>query len=132
MGAAASPVAAGRRRYILVLLDAGLCAGASSIGKGAVDPGRADQGKDLHLKDADIGILTGQPIFVIFYTFLGVPIAWAADRTSRPAIIAGSLALWERVWTRRWSGFAGGFVTLGLARLEWGSAKRAAIPRRTR
>ena len=123
VGAAASPVAAGRRRYILVLLM--LAYVLSFLDRQVlsilVEPIKAD----LHLKDADIGILTG-PIFVIFYTFLGVPIAWAADRTSRPAIIAGSLALWSGFTAL--SGFAGGFVTLGLARLGVGFGEAGCNP----
>jgi predicted MFS family arabinose efflux permease len=122
-GAAASPVAEGRRRYILILLM--LAYVLSFLDRQVlsilVEPIKAD----LHLKDADIGILTG-PIFVIFYTFLGVPIAWAADRTSRPAIIAGSLALWSGFTAL--SGFATGFVTLGLARLGVGFGEAGCNP----
>ena len=49
---------------------------------------------ELHVCDAPIGLLTG-PVFVIFYTFLGIPIAWLADRRSRPVIITVCLTLWS-------------------------------------
>ncbi|HUO12311.1 MAG TPA: MFS transporter, partial [Caulobacteraceae bacterium] len=121
--AASPPVDSGRRRYILILLM--LAYVLSFLDRQVlsilVEPIKAD----LHLKDADIGILTG-PVFVIFYTFLGVPIAWAADRASRPAIIAVSLALWSGFTAL--SGFATGFVTLGLARLGVGFGEAGCNP----
>ena len=50
--------------------------------------------RDLHLTDAQIGAMSGLA-FALFYTFLGIAIARAAERHSRPWIIAGSMALWS-------------------------------------
>lgn len=50
--------------------------------------------KDLHLSDAQMGILGGMA-FAIFYAGLGIPVAWLADRSNRVRIIAGALAIWS-------------------------------------
>jgi MFS family permease len=112
-----------RRRYVLTLLMIAyvlsfLDRQVLSI---LVEPIKAE----LHLKDADIGLLTG-PVFVIFYTFLGVPIAWLADRRSRPMIIAVSLTLWSGFTAL--SGMATGFATLALARLGVGFGEAGCNP----
>ena len=49
---------------------------------------------DLHLSDAQFGALGGTA-FALLYAFLGIPLALLADRTSRRAVIAGSLAAWS-------------------------------------
>ncbi|MEJ0066621.1 MAG: MFS transporter [Caulobacteraceae bacterium] len=72
-----------------------------------------------------MGLLTG-PVFVIFYCFLGIPIAWLADRASRPVIITASLALWS-VFTAL-SGLAASFVPLALARLGVGFGEAGCNP----
>jgi len=48
---------------------------------------------DLHLSDAELGVLTGIA-FALFYSVLGVPIARWADRGNRVLIIAVTTALW--------------------------------------
>ncbi|HEX3915953.1 MAG TPA: MFS transporter [Caulobacteraceae bacterium] len=81
--------------------------------------------KDLHIKDTQMGILTG-PVFVIFYTFLGVPIARIADRRSRPLIIALSLTIWSAFTAL--SGRVGSFLPLALARLGVGFGEAGCNP----
>lgn len=49
---------------------------------------------DLGLSDTQLGALGGLA-FALFYTSLGIPIAWLADRVSRTWIITGALALWS-------------------------------------
>src|SRR3954447_19847755 len=49
---------------------------------------------DLHLSDTQFGAVGGLA-FALLYSMLGVPLAYLADRTSRSAIIAGSLAVWS-------------------------------------
>jgi MFS family permease len=49
---------------------------------------------DLGLTDTQLGWMGG-PAFAVFYTFLGIPIARLADRTSRTWIMTGALALWS-------------------------------------
>lgn len=50
--------------------------------------------KDLHLNDAQMGMLGGLA-FAIFYAGLGIPVAWLADRSNRVRIIAIALAVWS-------------------------------------
>jgi MFS family permease len=121
--AAASPVSLGRRRYILGLLM--IAYTLSFLDRQVlsilIEPIKAD----LHVGDALMGFLTG-PIFVIFYTFLGIPIAWLADRWSRPAIIAISLTLWSGFTA--FSGMAASFVPLAFARLGVGFGEAGCNP----
>jgi MFS family permease len=49
---------------------------------------------EMHVSDTMLGFVTGFA-FVLFYSLLGVPIAWAADRYSRRNIIAVGFALWS-------------------------------------
>src|SRR5687768_5458933 len=49
---------------------------------------------DLGLTDTQLGLMIGLA-FALFYTGLGIPIAWLADRRSRVKIIAVSLGLWS-------------------------------------
>jgi MFS family permease len=48
----------------------------------------------LHLSDAQFGALGGTA-FALLYSVLGIPLALLADRTSRSAVVAGSLAVWS-------------------------------------
>lgn len=50
--------------------------------------------RDLHLSDAQMGMLGGLA-FAIFYAGLGLPVAWLADRSNRVRIIAIALAVWS-------------------------------------
>jgi len=50
--------------------------------------------RDLHLSDAQMGMLGGLA-FAIFYAGLGIPVAWLADRSNRVRIIAIALAIWS-------------------------------------
>ncbi|HVY84338.1 MAG TPA: MFS transporter [Caulobacterales bacterium] len=49
---------------------------------------------ELHASDTLMGLLGG-PAFALFYTLLGVPIAWLADRTSRTWIMTLALVVWS-------------------------------------
>jgi MFS family permease len=49
---------------------------------------------ELHLTDREFGLLSGPP-FAIFYSLLGIPFAFLADRTSRSRVIAAAVALWS-------------------------------------
>ena len=52
--------------------------------------------RDLHLSDAQIGLMTGLA-FALFYTVLGIPIARYVDRptTNRAHVISISLGVWS-------------------------------------
>ena len=49
---------------------------------------------DMQLTDTQLGLLGGVA-FVLFYSFMGIPIAWLADRFNRRNIIAVGLAFWS-------------------------------------
>lgn len=50
--------------------------------------------RDLHLSDAEIGILAG-PAIGFFYAVLGIPMAYVADRVNRVRFIAICLTIWS-------------------------------------
>ena len=80
---------------------------------------------DLHLADWQIGLLSGFA-FGIVYTFLGFPLARAADRHNRSVIIASCLAGWS-LFTGL-SGFAQNFVQLISARAGVGIGEAGCTP----
>jgi MFS family permease len=49
---------------------------------------------DLHLTDTSIGLLMGAS-FGLFYTIVGLPIAWFLDRYSRKWILAVAISVWS-------------------------------------
>lgn len=79
---------------------------------------------DLALTDAELGMLGGLA-FALFYTFLGIPIARLADRTSRVAIISAAVALWSLATAA--CGAAHGFGQLFLARLSVGVGEAGGV-----
>src|SRR5689334_8668825 len=50
--------------------------------------------RDLQISDTQMSYLIGLS-FSVFYTVLGLPIAWWADRASRRNIMAGGVTLWS-------------------------------------
>jgi MFS family permease len=86
-----------------------------------VDPIRAD----LHVSDTQVSLLQGFA-FAVFYTFMGLPIAWAADNYRRPAIIGAGLFLWS-VMTAA-CGLARSFPALFLARIGVGVGEATLSP----
>jgi MFS family permease len=54
--------------------------------------------EDLGLNDTQIGLLQGLA-FALFYTVLGLPAGWLADRYSRRSIIAVGVLLWSFMTT---------------------------------
>lgn len=49
--------------------------------------------RDLHITDTQVSLLIGLA-FAIFYTLLGIPIGWIADRRSRRGTIAAGISIW--------------------------------------
>lgn len=72
---------------------------------------------ELHLNDAQFGAIGGLA-FATLYSVLGVPLAIAADRTSRSGVIAAALAVWSAFTAL--CGVATGFWQLFLFRLGVG------------
>jgi MFS family permease len=68
----------------------------------------------FNLSDSEYGFLNGPP-FAIFYALMGIPIAMAADRYNRVAIIALCIAIWSIMAAL--CGFATSFAFLLVARV---------------
>ena len=69
---------------------------------------------ELRLSDSQFGLLTGLA-FAFFYAVLGVPIAWLADRSDRPRLIAICLGIWTVATAL--SGLATNFLQMMVARI---------------
>jgi MFS family permease len=81
--------------------------------------------RDLHITDFQFSLLTGAA-FGIFYTLMGLPIAWLADRSNRKNLIAAGIAAWS-VMTAL-CGFAQSYGLLFLARIGVGVGEATLSP----
>jgi MFS family permease len=79
---------------------------------------------DLAMTDTQLGLLGGFA-FVLFYTVMGVPIGWLADRKSRVGIVAVSVAIWS-LFTAT-CGATQSFVQLLLARVGVGVGEAGGV-----
>jgi MFS family permease len=79
---------------------------------------------ELHFTDTELGWLGG-PAFAIFYTALGVPIAWLADRSSRTWIMTIALVVWSGFTAA--CGYVTNFTQLFLARLGVGVGEAGGV-----
>ncbi len=79
---------------------------------------------DLSLSDTQLSLMGGLA-FALFYTFLGIPIAWLADRKSRTWIMTAALAIWSAMTAA--CGFAQNFLQLFLARLGVGVGEAGGV-----
>ncbi len=77
------------------------------------------------LSDTQIGLITGFA-FTLLYVVCGLPLAWLADRMSRPLIIAVSIASWSLMTA--FCGLATGFWTFFLARMGVGIGESGSGP----
>ncbi len=80
---------------------------------------------DLGLTNSQLGLLKGF-LFALFYTVIGLPIAWLADRYSRVNIVGISLAVWSGFTAL--TGMANSFLTIGLARMGVGVGEAGGSP----
>ena len=80
---------------------------------------------DFNLTDTGVSLLVGFA-FVIFYTFLGIPIGRLADRVNRRNLIAAGITLWSCMTAL--CGMARGFGTLFAARVGVGVGEAALSP----
>lgn len=83
--------------------------------------------RDLKLSDTQIGLMTGIA-FAAFYTFLGLPIARYADRssTNRVGLISLALLVWSGMTAL--CGMAQNFIQLLLARIGVGVGEAGCTP----
>lgn len=79
---------------------------------------------ELGLSDTELGLMGGLA-FALFYTGLGIPIAWLADRKSRVNIIAISVAVWSAFTAI--CGLAQNFWHLFLARMGVGVGEAGGV-----
>ena len=79
---------------------------------------------ELHLTDTELGLLGGTA-FALFYTGLGVPMGWLADRVNRKWIIAISLSLWSAFSAA--TGLSHNFIQLFIARLGVGIGEAGGV-----
>ncbi len=80
---------------------------------------------DLGLTNSQLGLLKGF-LFALFYTVIGIPIAWLADRYNRVNIVSASLAVWSGFTAL--TGMASSFLTIGLARMGVGIGEAGGSP----
>lgn len=85
--------AAGMRRWFTIVILT-VCYLLSVVDRQVImlliDPIRAS----LSLNDVEIALVTGFS-FSLFYTIMGIPMGWLADRTNRRTLIAVGLLLWS-------------------------------------
>jgi predicted MFS family arabinose efflux permease len=79
---------------------------------------------ELHLSDQQFGAIGGTA-FALLYAGLGIPLAYLADRTSRSAVVAGSLAVWSAFTAL--CGAAVGYWSLFLYRLGVGVGEAGGV-----
>src|SRR4051812_38184320 len=80
---------------------------------------------DLGLSDSQAGLLQGLA-FALFYTVLGVPLGWLADRWNRSRLLAIGVGIWSLATA--FCGVAKGFGFLFLARLGVGMGEGTVHP----
>lgn len=80
---------------------------------------------DLQLTNTQLGLLIGLA-FAAFYTVMGIPIAFLADRVNRKGLLAVALATWSGFTAL--TGFAQNFLHIGLARIGVGVGEAGGSP----
>ena len=113
----------GARRKMLVLL--GLVSMFNYIDRTVLSVLQEPIKRELHLSDAQLGLLTGLA-FALFYATLSLPIARLADRLNRRNIVAASLATWSGMTAL--SGLATGFASLVAFRIGVALGEAGSVP----
>jgi MFS family permease len=80
--------------------------------------------KEMQVSDTMLGLVSGLA-FVIFYSLLGVPIGWLADRFSRRNIIAAGFAFWSLMTIM--TGFVANVWQLAVARFLMGAGEACGV-----
>jgi MFS family permease len=81
--------------------------------------------RDLKITDTQFSLLAGLA-FTLFYTIMGIPLAWLADRSSRRKLIIASIGFWSLMTAA--CGMASSFLTLFLARVGVGVGEAGLSP----
>jgi len=80
---------------------------------------------DLNLSDTQFSLLHGLA-FSLFYAFMGLPLAYIADRFSRPKLIAIGIVFWSIATA--FCGLSKNFIQLFLSRMGVGIGEAALSP----
>lgn len=80
---------------------------------------------DLDLTNTQLGLLIGLA-FAAFYTILGIPLAFLADRMNRVTLLSLALAVWSGFTAM--TGFAQNFMHIALARVGVGIGEAGGSP----
>ena len=80
---------------------------------------------DLGLTNTQLGLLIGLA-FAAFYTIMGIPLAYLADRMNRVNLLAIALLVWSGFTAL--TGFAQNFLHIGLARIGVGVGEAGGSP----
>lgn len=80
---------------------------------------------DLNLTNTQLGLLVGLA-FAAFYTIMGIPLAFLADRMNRVTLLSMALAIWSGFTAL--TGFAQNFVHIALARVGVGIGEAGGSP----
>ena len=80
--------------------------------------------RELGASDSVLGLVSGLG-FILFYSALGIPIAWLADRSNRRNIIAVGLAFWSVMTVA--TGWVANLWQLALARMLMGAGEACAM-----
>jgi len=80
---------------------------------------------DLQLTNTQLGLLIGLA-FAAFYTILGIPLAFLADRMNRVTLLSLALATWSGFTAL--TGFAQNFMHIALARVGVGIGEAGGSP----
>lgn len=81
--------------------------------------------EEFGFSDTQLGMISGLS-FSLFYSILGIPIAYLLDRKNRVAILSGCLGLWSAMTAA--CGLVSGFFTFALARVGVGIGEAGAYP----
>ncbi|HVW69331.1 MAG TPA: MFS transporter [Steroidobacteraceae bacterium] len=81
--------------------------------------------RDLGISDSQFALLTGGA-FGIFYTVMGLPLGWLADRLSRKWIVSAGITCWSLMTAA--CGVAGSFTQLMLTRIGVGVGEATLSP----
>ncbi|RYG97146.1 MAG: MFS transporter [Alphaproteobacteria bacterium] len=79
---------------------------------------------EMHVSDTALGLVSGFA-FLLFYSLLGVPIAWLADHRNRRNIIAIGFAFWSLMTF--FTGWAANIWQLGMARFLMGAGEACGL-----
>jgi MFS family permease len=79
---------------------------------------------EMHVSDTILGLVTGLA-FVLFYSLLGIPLAWAADRWSRRNIITAGFLFWSLMTAL--TGFVSNIQQLAAVRFLMGAGEACGV-----